>query len=326
MNINPRRTRTATFAGEDFHNRQRMEANKRLRPTLHHAAGSREPGILNERVLLLVFEAIQWDLRVLCLVSSVNRKLRAIAKRLLWRELCAHRAPRMAAALTGGTPGGARIGGGWPAVAKLMFFCCGAEQSSNFRMGQQLPGHFASSSRFSKTSGRSFLPRRCRGDVLYMSDPCEHRMGKEGHQDDLGVYRGVFKRFSCSMTRACLIGRQAELEDRECPYCGARVWSMTTARLVPRSAARRLGSRNGRLEYFVCVNGHLHGTCWLAPLSSDEDDGCEFDDDEDEDEDEDDQDKDGGQDAVNGSDDRAGTDGSTSSTGEEIVGEWGPTE
>ncbi|KAF8015281.1 hypothetical protein BT93_H0934 [Corymbia citriodora subsp. variegata] len=312
-----------------------MNANQRLRPSHHGGGGGEsEPGILNERVLMLVFESIQWDLRVLCLVSSVNRKLRAIAKRLLWRQLCAYRAPRMVASLTGGATGGARIGGGWPAVAKLLFFCCGAETSRNFRLGQQLPGHFASTSRFSKTSGRSFLPRRCRGDVLFMSDPCEHGMGKEGHQDDLGVYRGVFKEFSCSRTRACLIGRRVELEDRACPYCGARVWSMTTARLVPRSAARRLGSRNGRLEYFVCVNGHLHGTCWLAPLSSEEEDddddggGCEFDEDEEEDEG-DDRDKDGdgsGQDAVTGSDDRAATDGSTSSTGEEIVGGWGPTE
>ncbi|KAK3415738.1 hypothetical protein EUGRSUZ_H01519 [Eucalyptus grandis] len=317
-----------------------MNANQRLKPSHQGGGGggscadSPEPGILNERVLLLVFESIQWDLRVLCLVSSVNRKLRAIAKRLLWRELCAYRAPRMVATLTAG---GARIGGGWPAVAKLMFFCCGAEPSRNFRMGQQLPGHFASTSRFSKTSGRSFLPRRCRGDVLYVSDPCEHEMKKAGHQDDLGVYRGVFKEFSGSRTRACLIGRRVGLEDRACPYCGARVWSMTTARLVPRSAARRLGSRNGRLEYFVCVNGHLHGTCWLAPLSSEEEEeddgggggGGEFEDDYDDDEDGGDDDKEGGrsgQDAVNEGDDRAATDGSTSSTGEEIIGEWGPAE
>nr|GFA79338.1 EID1-like F-box protein 3 [Tanacetum cinerariifolium] len=46
---------------------------------------------------------------------------------------------------------------------------------------------------------------------------------------------------------------------------------MTTAGLVPKNAAKRLGSHDGALEYFVCVNGHLHGTCWLAPLSSDED-------------------------------------------------------
>lgn len=46
---------------------------------------------------------------------------------------------------------------------------------------------------------------------------------------------------------------------------------MTSARLVPKSVARRLGTHDGGLEYFVCVNGHLHGSCWLVPLSSEED-------------------------------------------------------
>lgn len=55
---------------------------------------------------------------------------------------------------------------------------------------------------------------------------------------------------------------------------------MTAARLVPKSAARRLGTLENGLEYFVCVNGHLHGSCWLVPLSSDENDGKDVDDDE----------------------------------------------
>lgn len=105
--------------------------------------------------------------------------------------------------------------------------------------------------------------------MLYVSDPCEHPTGDR--EDDLGVYRGVFRGFTKSKTRACLIRRGVGLEEgNRCPYCGARVWSMTSARLVPKSAARRLGSHDGAIEYFVCVNGHLYGTCWLVPLSSDE--------------------------------------------------------
>lgn len=161
------------------------------------------------------------------------------------------------------------MGGGWPALAKLLFFCGGCESSRNFELSRPKPGHFVMESRFSKTSGRSFLMKRCRGDLLFVSDPCEHRMGDR--EDDLGVFRGVFRGFRESKTRACLIARQVALEETDrCPYCGARVWSMTTAELVPRNAAKRLGSHDGALEYFVCVNGHLHGTCWLAPLSSDE--------------------------------------------------------
>lgn len=217
-------------------------------------------GIMDEKVLQLVFRALNWDPQSLCVVARVSRRLRAVAERVLWRELCASRAPRMVAALTGGAAG--RIGGGWPALAKLLLFCCGAA-------GAAVPGHFAPVSRFSKTSGRSFLSRRCAGDLLYVSDPCEHPA--PGAADDVGAYRGVFRGFMRSRTRAWLVGHRAALEPRvRCPYCGARVWSMTAAGLAPRSASRRLGATDGRLEYFVCVSGHLHGSCWLARLSDSE--------------------------------------------------------
>lgn len=256
-------------------------AKQRLRPnppspSEGSGSGSESSGILSERVLVLMFESIKWDLRTLCVTASLNQKLRAVAKRLLWREMCVYRAPRMVAALASGAPNG-RIGGGWDALAKLMVYCCG----HNLRVS----GHLVKASRFSKTSGRSFLTKKCRGDLLYVSDPCEHRMGDM--EDDLGIYRGVFQGFMRSRTRACLIRRQVQLELMvRCPYCGARVWSMTKARLVPRSASRRLGSHDGAIDYFVCVNGHLHGTCWLVPLSSDDNNNDPDDDDDASDDDE----------------------------------------
>ena len=223
-------------------------------------------GIMDEKVLELVFRTLNWDPQSLCVVARVSRRLRAVAERVLWRELCVSRAPRMVAALTGGAPASApaagRIGGGWPALGKLLLFCCGAASAA-------VPGHFTGVSRFSKTSGRSFLSRRCRGDLLYVSDPCEHAV--PGAADDVGAYRGVFRGFMRSRTRAWLVGHRAPLEPRvRCPYCGARVWSMTAAGLAPRSASRRLGANDGRLEYFVCVSGHLHGSCWLARISDSE--------------------------------------------------------
>ncbi|KAM7521563.1 hypothetical protein LguiA_011465 [Lonicera macranthoides] len=232
---------------------------------------SGDSGILNERVLFLVFESINWDVHVLCQMAAVSKKLRAVADRLLWRQLCVYRAPRMIATLTNGALS-SRIGGGWPAVAKLLFYCCGCQSTRHFRLSQSSPGHFVKSSRFSKTSGRSFLSKKCRGDLVYVSDPCEqHPMGDKEYQ--LGVFRGVFRGFSKSKTRGLLNRRQLEHEERvRCPYCAARVWSMTEARLVPKSAASRLGSHEGGVEYFVCVNGHLYGMCFLVPLSSDEDD------------------------------------------------------
>ncbi|XWS31611.1 hypothetical protein CRYUN_Cryun23aG0091100 [Craigia yunnanensis] len=294
---------------------------RRLNP-LSHESDSGDSGIFNERILFLVFESIKWDLQVICLTASVSRKLRAIAKRLLWRKLCMYRAPSMVAALANGALNG-RIGGGWDALAKLMFFCCGCESTRHFKLSRPTQGHFARASRFSKTSGRSFLTKKCRGDLLFISDPCEHQMGDR--EDDLGIYRGVFRGFKRSKTRDCLIRRQVAFDERmRCPYCGTRVWSMTTARLLPKSAARRLGSRDGRLEYFVCVNGHLHGTCWLVTLSSDE----EVCDDEEEEEEEEDDDDDGSEDLdsdgqFNGDayNHQTVTNGSTSSLGEDVLGD-----
>ncbi|XP_050236163.1 EID1-like F-box protein 3 [Mercurialis annua] len=255
-----------------------MSTSKKLKTTSNQSPDSSESGILNERILVLVFEFIKWDLHTLCSIASVNGKLRAVAKRLLWRELCVYRAPRMLASLTNGAPN-TPLCDSWKALAKLMFYCCGCESTRNFKVSRPAAGHFVKTSRFSKTSGQSFLSTKCRGDLLYVSDPCEHPAGK--NEDDIGIYRGVFKGFMKSRTRACLIRRQVELEKKmRCPYCGFRVWSMTSAQLIPKTAARRLGSREDGVEYFVCLNGHLYGTCWLVPLSSDEG-GADFDVDDD---------------------------------------------
>ncbi|XP_022854529.1 EID1-like F-box protein 3 [Olea europaea var. sylvestris] len=228
-----------------------------------------DSGIQNEQILILIFKSLKWDIHALCQTAAVNRKLRALANRLLWRELCLYKAPRMIATLTDGT---GKIGGGWQTLGKLLFFCGGWMSTAHFKLNPPLPGHFINTSRFSKTSGQSFLLKKCREDVLYVSDPCEHKAGDKEY--DVGIYRGVFRGFTRSKTREYLIKRHVQFEETiRCPYCGARVWSMTAARLIPRkNAARRLGSFDNGLDYFVCLNGHMHGACWLVPLSSDEDD------------------------------------------------------
>jgi hypothetical protein len=70
----------------------------------------------------------------------------------------------MVAALTTATVGGGgpppgRIGGGWLALT-----ICSPSAAA------PMPGHLAKVSRFSKMTGRSFLPRHCRGNLLYVSD------------------------------------------------------------------------------------------------------------------------------------------------------------
>ncbi|KAF9604697.1 hypothetical protein IFM89_009133 [Coptis chinensis] len=249
-------------------NRRRVRRSRPSEESDSMIRTSDSSGLQNERILMLVCKSINWDPHLLCLISCVSRKLSAVAKRVLWKKLCASRAPRMVPTLVNGEPN-LRVGDGWHALAKLLFFCCGCVPSRHFKIDQTLLGHFSKTSRFSKTSGQSFLMKRCQSDLLYISDPCEHTV--EGSFEDLGVFRGVFRGFMKSKTRDLLIGRKAEFEELiRCPYCGARVWSMTTAKLVPKSAAKRLGSHHEKLEYFVCVNGHVHGSCLLVPLSSDE--------------------------------------------------------
>ncbi|XVF20600.1 hypothetical protein REPUB_Repub12eG0014600 [Reevesia pubescens] len=129
---------------------------------------SNDLGILNECILLVV-ESIKWDLKVLCLTASMNHKLGAIAKRLLWQKLFLYRAPRMVAALANSAPN-ERIGGGWDALAKLMFFCYGCESTQYFKQSCSSLGHFVKVSRFSKTLGRSFLTKKCRGNFFPSSE------------------------------------------------------------------------------------------------------------------------------------------------------------
>ncbi|XP_074314628.1 EID1-like F-box protein 3 [Silene latifolia] len=229
-----------------------------------------ESGIVNEKILLLVFEFIKWDLPTLCTIGQVCRKLRAVSQRVLWRELCINRAPTIIGALMHGSHN-SQFGGGWHSLGKLLFYCCGCQPTPNIQIQDPKPGHIVKAVRFSKTSGQSFLIKSCREDLLYVNDPCEHAI--KGGEDDLGLFRGVFRGFFRSKTRACLINRQVKLEERvRCPYCGARVWSMASAKMVPKSAVVRLGSHKDGLDYFVCINGHLYGACWLVRLSSDGDD------------------------------------------------------
>ncbi|OEL26663.1 hypothetical protein BAE44_0012313 [Dichanthelium oligosanthes] len=106
---------------------------------------------MDKKVLKLVFRALNWDPQSLCMVARVSRRQRAVAERVLWRELCVSRTPRMVAARMGGAPALApavgRIGGGWPARAKLLLFCCGAAEAA-------VPGHFAPVSRIGDGQAR----------------------------------------------------------------------------------------------------------------------------------------------------------------------------
>ncbi|KAI5062306.1 hypothetical protein GOP47_0022845 [Adiantum capillus-veneris] len=202
--------------------------------------------------------------RSIQLVERVCRWFRDLAKRL-WKEFCLSRAHRMVSDLRATARG--IVEEEWNAIGKLMIYCAGCHESQHV-CSKTVPGHFVRISRFSKTSGLSFLLPECRADVLYISDPCEH-LGKNG-EDDIGLFRGVFKSFSSSKTLKLLVGLSVKFEPNKiCPYCYTSVWSLLNANMIPKSSHRRLGAHRD-VEYFVCVNGHLYGRCSLLHLSDDE--------------------------------------------------------
>lgn len=239
-------------------------ASKRLRlsPNSHNSSNE----FLDEQLLRFISKATNWNPFLLCLLSGVCRKLNAIVKRVLWKEFCRSRAPKMVSDLLNGTRNG-HIDGGWQALGKLLLHCAGCHATKNFQV-KTVPGHIVHMTRFSRTSGKSFLIPQCRSDVLYVTDLCEH----EDDEEDVGLFRGVFPRFEKSKTRRLLTDRRVELDDKEmCPFCRAKVWSMSTAKMIPKSASRRLAAYNENVEYFICLNGHMNGKCSLLPLSDSED-------------------------------------------------------
>lgn len=164
--------------------------------------------------------------------------------------------------------GSHNVDGNWRALGKLLIYCSGSTRSGLFS-NVCIPGHFAYRTRFSRTSGKSFLLPQCRTDTLYVSDPCEHL--DQGEEGDIGFFRGVFKSFSTSKVRKLLISKSARLHPTEvCCYCKAKLWSMLQANMVPQSASCRLGSYEDCVEYYVCLNGHVIGICTLLPLSDTE--------------------------------------------------------
>ncbi|MCO5605721.1 hypothetical protein L7F22_059905 [Adiantum nelumboides] len=224
--------------------------------------------LCDERILVLVAHHTNWNPFLLCMLASVCKKIRAVCNRILWREFCLARAPKMTNDLLFCAKDG-RIEGGWQAIGKLFLYCAGCHpsKSDSYSPIHPVEGHFVAKTRFSGTSGRSFLMPRSRTDVLYVSDPCEHA----NEPEDVGLFRGVFRGFDTSETKRHLTSRKIQIEEEDkCPYCKARVWSMTRAGMIPQSASTRLAAYNENVEYLICLNGHVYGRCALLHLSDSE--------------------------------------------------------
>ncbi|KAF5480231.1 hypothetical protein F2P56_000997 [Juglans regia] len=233
---------------------------------IHSTSCKCTKGHLSEDVIFLVFQQLNWNPKLIATLSCVCKWFDDLAKRVLWKEFCRTRAPKMMIDLQ--SSGSHNVDGNWRALGKLLIYCSGCKKGGLFD-SNQIPGHFVYRTRFSRTSGKSFLLPQCRSDVLYVSDPCEHL--DQGEEGDVGFFRGVFKSFLGSKVRKLLIKRGAEFHPTEvCPYCKAKLWNMLQAKMIPQSASCRLVAYEDCIEYYVCLNGHMLGICTLLPLSDSE--------------------------------------------------------
>ncbi|KAF5953294.1 hypothetical protein HYC85_006150 [Camellia sinensis] len=189
---------------------------------------------------------LNWNPKLIAAFSCACKWLDDVAKKVLWKEFCKARAPKMMLDLQ--SSGSHSVDGNWRALGKLLIYCPGCTKGGLFN-NIHIRGHFVYRTRFSRTSGKSFLLPQCRTDVLYVSDPCEHL--DQGEEGDVGFFRGVFKSFAMSKVRKMLISRGAKFHPTEvCPYCKAKLWSMLQAKMVPPSASCRLGSYEDAIEYY----------------------------------------------------------------------------
>ncbi|KAI4366703.1 hypothetical protein MLD38_022547 [Melastoma candidum] len=217
---------------------------------IHSASCRCTKGHLNENVIFLVFQHMNWNPKAIATLSHVCKWFDDLAKHVLWKEFCRTRAPKMTVDLQ--SSGSHSIDGNWRALAKLLIYCSGSSVGGLFG-GLEIPGHFVYRTRFSGTAGRSFLMPQCKNDILYVSDPCEHL--DQGDEGDVGFFRGVFKSFSMSMAKRMLIRRGAELQPAElCPYCKARLWNMRQARMIPQSASCKLATESRNVLVQIAQN------------------------------------------------------------------------
>ncbi|XP_010528386.1 PREDICTED: EID1-like F-box protein 2 isoform X2 [Tarenaya hassleriana] len=246
-----------------------MKTSKQCRSCIRSASCQcTKFGHLDEDVLFLMFQNLNWNPKLIATMSCVCKWFNEFSKRVLWKEVCRARAPRVARDLQ--SRGSQTIDVEWRALGKLLVYCTGSSKDGLFK-GVETPGHFVHKSRFIKASGKYFLPPKCKTDVLYVSRTCRHlddgteEMGTIGWDPgDMGFFRGVFKSFSTSKVRKMLIEKGAPFHPTEvCPYCEAKLWSIGEAEMIPETASISLDAHEHGVEYYVCLNGHMIGACTL---------------------------------------------------------------
>ncbi|KAJ4974792.1 hypothetical protein NE237_007966 [Protea cynaroides] len=130
---------------------------------IHSSSCACTKGHLNEDTIFLVCQHLNWNPMLIAILSCICKWFDDIAKRVLWKEFCRTRAPKMMLDLQ--SSGSHSVDGNWKALEKLLIHCSGCNKGGL-------------------------------NDVLYVSDPCEHL--DHGEEGNMGFFRRVFKSFSLS--------------------------------------------------------------------------------------------------------------------------------
>ncbi|KAK1297021.1 EID1-like F-box protein 2 [Acorus calamus] len=87
-------------------------------------------GHLSEDAIYLVFQHENWNPTFIAKLSCVCKWFDDIAKRVLWKEFCRTRAPKMMLDLQ--SNGSHNVDGNWKALGKLLIYCSGSRKGGLF--------------------------------------------------------------------------------------------------------------------------------------------------------------------------------------------------
>ncbi|KAF7820495.1 EID1-like F-box protein 2 [Senna tora] len=93
---------------------------------VHSASCQCTKGHLSEDVIFLVFQQLNWNPKLIASLSCVCKWFDDIAKRVLWKEFCRTRAPKMMLDLQ--SSGSHSVDGNWRALGKLLIYCSGCKK------------------------------------------------------------------------------------------------------------------------------------------------------------------------------------------------------
>ncbi|CAB4274854.1 unnamed protein product [Prunus armeniaca] len=233
---------------------------------IHSTSCQCTKGHLSEDAIFLVFQQLNWNPKLIATLSCVCKWFDDLAKRVLWKEFCRTRAPKMMIDLQ--SSGSHSVDGTGGRSGNCLFTVQDLRRVASLIPFKSLVTLFIGPGSLGHL-GRAFSCHNA--EQMFCMCLIPVNILTKVKRGMLVFFRGVFKSFSMSKVRKMLIKKEAQLHPTEvCPYCKAKLWSMLQAKMIPQSASCRLGAYEDCIEYFVCLNGHMLGICTLLPLSDSE--------------------------------------------------------